>query len=106
MKTGIDNEVYSVKIETNNYIFRLNTRDSIKGSGIYIPMFKSKKIKVPDIIAENYSKTIVPYNYQILTKLEGMDIDAVISSLSDNELQDIANEIAIIIKKLITLPDK
>lgn len=104
MKTGIDNEVYSVKVGTSDYIFRLNKKESIRGSGFYIPIFKSKGIKVPDIIAEDYSKETIPYNYQILAKLKGADIDQVINSLSDEELKDIANEIATIVKKLITLP--
>lgn len=104
MKTGIDNEVYSVRVGTNDYIFRLNKRESIKGSGFYIPIFKSKGIKVPDIIAEDYSKETIPYNYQILDKLKGADIDQIINSLSDEELKDIANEIVTIVKKLITLP--
>lgn len=104
MKTGIDNEVYSVKVGTDDYIFRLNKRESIRGSGFYIPMFKSEGIKVPEIIREDYSKETIPYNYQILTKLEGVDIDQVIDTLSDEQLKDIANEISIIVKKLITLP--
>ncbi len=104
MKTGIDNEVYSVKVGTNDYIFRLNKRESIRGSGFYIPMFKSEGIKVPEIIREDYSKETIPYNYQILTKLEGVDIDQVISTLPDEQLKDIAREISIIVKKLITLP--
>lgn len=104
MKKGIDNEVYSIKVGTNIYILRLNKRDSLKGSSYYIPIFKSKGIMVPEIITEDYSKNIVPYNYQILTKLEGVDIDEVIDNLSDEKLQDIAKEIADIIKKLITIP--
>lgn len=104
MKTGIDNEVYFVQIENVDYVVRMNTRESIKGSSINIPLFKSKGIKVPEIIVEDYSKELIPYNWQILSKIEGVDIGGIISSLTEEQLQEIANEIAAIIKKLITIP--
>ncbi len=104
MKVGLDNEVYAVELEGQKYIVRLNQRDSLKGSSKNIPLFKSKNIKVPEIIAEDYSKRIIPYNWQILTKLEGTDIDKTISILTEEQLDDIAKEIANIVKKLIALP--
>lgn len=104
MKIGNDNEVYSIKIGPDTYILRLNERISIKGSSINIPIFKSKGIKVPDIIAEDYTKSDVPYNYQILEKLEGNDIQEVIDTLTDEQLQDIAKEISSIVRKLIIIP--
>ena len=104
MTIGLDNDVYSATVENNNYIVRLNKRESLKGSSKYIPIFKSKGIKVPEIIAEDYSKEFIPYNWQILNKIEGVDIDKIISTLNEEQLKDIAQEIANIIKKLITLP--
>lgn len=68
------------------------------------PCFNREALKVPEIVAEDYSKTKTSYNWQILTRLEGLDIDKVISTLSDEQLDAIAKEIADIVKKLITLP--
>ena len=104
MMTGLDNEVYSAQVGGSDYIVRLNERDSLKGSSKYIPLFKSKGIKVPDIIAEDYSKEVITYNWQILNKIEGVDIDRVISDLTDDQLKNIAREISNIVKKLILIP--
>lgn len=104
MKVGLDNEVYGVEVGNQKYIVRLNKRESLKGSSKNIPLFQSKGIKVPEIIAEDYSKNTSPYNWQILTRLEGTDIDKVISTLTKDQLDDIAKEIAGIVKKLVTLP--
>jgi hypothetical protein len=71
MKVGLDNEVYKLFVNEKGYIIRLNKRDSLKGSSRNIPMYKSLGIKVPEIIAEDYSKRNVPYNYQIMEMLEG-----------------------------------
>ena len=104
MTLGLDNEVFSVQVDDLNYIVRLNKRESLKGSSKYIPIFKSEDIKVPEIIAEDYSKELIPYNWQILSKIEGVDIDKVISILNEEQLKSIAEKIADIIKKLIVLP--
>lgn len=104
MAVGSGNEVYSVKLNDIEYIVRLNAGDSLKGSDKYIPLFKSKEIKVPEIIAKDYSKELVPYNWQIMNKIEGKDIDKVISELSESQLDNIAKEIKLIVKKLIVLP--
>ncbi len=104
MTTGLDNEVFSVAIGKDDYIVRLNQGDSLRGSSKYIPLFKSKDIKVPEIIFEDYSKEFIPFNYQILEKLEGVDIGDVIPTLTEEQLQGIARNIADIIKKLISLP--
>ncbi len=104
MKVGLDNEVYGVEFGGQKYIVRLNRRESLRGSSNNIPLFKSKGIKVPQIIAENYSKSTSLYNWQILTRLEGADIDKVISTLNEEQLDTIAKEIARIEKKLVALP--
>jgi aminoglycoside phosphotransferase (APT) family kinase protein len=104
MKTGLSNEVYSVSVKDSDYIVRLNTRDSIKGSSKNIPLFQSKGIKVPGIVAEDYSHEIVPLNWMILDKIPGDDIGTVISDLSEQQLSAIANEIAGIVMKLISIP--
>ncbi len=104
MKIGLDNEVYSVQVADQEYIIRLNKSDSLKGSTKYIPLFNSKGIKVPDIIADDYSKELIPFNYQVLSKFPGDDIGLVFSTLTDEQLKSIASEIADIVKKLITIP--
>lgn len=105
MTVGSANEVYAATIKEKEYIVRLNEDPrSLQGSDKYIPLFKSLGIKVPDIVAEDYSKSITSFNYQIQTRLEGVDIDKTIASLSENQLTAIAQEVATIAKKLIVLP--
>ncbi|PIR03591.1 MAG: hypothetical protein COV59_05375 [Candidatus Magasanikbacteria bacterium CG11_big_fil_rev_8_21_14_0_20_39_34] len=105
MKSGICNEVYSIKITDREVIIRLNKEnDEMKGSEKYIPLFRSKGIKVPEILASDYSKKFVPYYYQIQSKLEGDDINRVIATLSSTQLRVLANEIANIFKKLLVIP--
>ena len=104
MRVGLANEVYSVQVNGSDYIVRMNERESIKGSGKYIPLFKSLGIKIPELIIEDYSKELISYNYQILNKIKGVDIKKVIATLPEEQLQNIAKEIADIIKKLINVP--
>lgn len=102
MKVGLCNEVYKVKIEKNKkVVVRLNKDESsLKGSDKFIPLFKSKEINVPIILAKDYSKKIVPYAYQVLTEIEGEDIGKVIDKLNKKQLGLIAKEISFIINKL------
>jgi hypothetical protein len=74
------------------------------GSRNHIPLFKSKGIKVPDILAEDYSKQFIPYAYQILTKIEGRDISYVIDTLSDGQLRAIAGEVSRVFRQLRDVP--
>jgi len=105
MTTGLANEVYLVTLPSRTIIVRLNADpNQMVGSERHIPLLKSKGIKVPDILASDYSKTFVPFAYQIQTKIEGQDIGTVINMLSDNELKGIAEEIAHIVDVLKTIP--
>ena len=105
MKNGICNEVFLLGLDKKEVIIRLNDdEDEMRGSEIYIPLFKSKGIKVPDIITSDYSKKFVPYYYQIQSKIEGEDINKVIHKLSKKQLYSIATEIANIFKKLLPIP--
>lgn len=102
---GICNEVYRVGLEKREVITRLSLHDRfLMGSHDHIPKFKTLGIIVPDILAEDYSKTLIPYSYQILSKIEGDDLGQVIETLSDRQLQDLAKEIANIFKKVRTIP--
>lgn len=105
MTMGICNEVYRVKLNDGNYIIRLNKNVSpIEGTDKYIPLFKSRGIKVPEIILSNYTYDLVPYAYQILSEIEGQDLDKVISELDDNQLKSVAKEISSIFQKIRSLP--
>ena len=105
MQNGNCNEVYAVSIDRNRYILRLNTVDKwLRGSSKYIPVFHSLGIRVPEIIAENFSKDVVPYSYQILSLLPGTDITNVIATLTEDQLKSIAQETAKVVVTLRTLP--
>lgn len=104
-KIGLCNEVYFVKLKNKTVVVRLNKdNDEMKGSEKYIPLFRSKGIKVPHILVSDYSKKFVPYYYQVQSKLEGDDINRVISILTAKQLKAIAKEIAKIFKKLLPIP--
>jgi aminoglycoside phosphotransferase (APT) family kinase protein len=105
MTTGLCNEVYSVQTPQRSFIIRLNIDGSkMIGSETHIPLLLSKGIIVPHIIASDYTKSSVPFAYQIQTKLDGQDIGQVISSLSTPQLVNIAKHVAEISKKLSTIP--
>ncbi len=106
MTSGICNEVYSVAIGEREYIFRLKDEPRyMLGSHNHIPLFKSKGIKVPDILAEDYSKSWLPLAFQIQNKLPGRDLNEVIHTLSDNELKAIGADIADVFRHLSTVPN-
>ncbi len=106
MENGICNEVYRVKINDKEVFVRLNTAERfLLGSHNNIPLFKSKGIKVPDILAEDYSKQDISYAYHVLSKLEGRDIHDVIRTLSDEQLRAVAGEIANVFRQLEDVPN-
>src|ERR1700722_6031071 len=102
---GICNEVYRVGLEKEEVIARLSPYDRfLMGSHDHIPKFKALGIRVPDILAEDYSKNLIPFSYQILSKIEGEDLGQVIEKLSDRQLQDLSKEIATIFEKVSAVP--
>ena len=106
MPTGICNEVYSVAVGEREFIFRLKDEPRyMLGSRNHIPLFKSKGIKVPDILAEDYSKSWLPVAFQIQNKLPGRDIRNVIETLSDGELKAIGAEVVNIFRQLSSVPN-
>lgn len=105
MTIGICNEVYMVTLPSGEVIVRLSPVNKfLMGSHNNIPKFKALGIKVPDILHEDYGKTLIPYSYQILTKIEGQDLGEVIMNLSDGQLKNLAKEIAGIFQKVKTIP--
>jgi aminoglycoside phosphotransferase (APT) family kinase protein len=105
MRGGICNEVYQISLDCRDLIVRMNAAERfLLGSRNHIPLFKSKGIKVPDILAEDYSKQFIPYAYQILTRIEGRDISYVIDTLSDGQLRAIAGEVSRVFRQLRDVP--
>ncbi len=105
MTVGTANEVYVASLAAREVIVRLNADEkSIAGAEAHIALFKSKGIPVAEVIASDYSKSFVPFAYQIQSKLAGHDIGAVISTLGNEQLRGIAREIASIVRKLAPLP--
>jgi Phosphotransferase enzyme family/Glycosyl transferase family 2 len=101
MRGGICNEVYQILLGRRELIVRMNAAERfLLGSHNHIPLFKAKGIRVPDILAEDYSKQFIPYAYQILIKMEGRDIGDVIDTLSDEQLRAIAGEVSRIFRLL------
>ncbi len=106
MSNGICNEVYTVDLGDREVIMRLHVEPRyVLGSHNHIPIFKSKGIRVPDILAEDYSKETFPFAYQIQTKIDGRDIKDVIESLGDDELRGIGAEIANVFRLISDVPN-
>lgn len=105
MTAGSANEVYAVRVADRDLIVRLNEDpDCMRGAERHIALFRSLGISVPQIVAADASKLLVPYAYQVQTKLDGCDLEEVIKSLSEAQLKAIACEIAAISRKLRPLP--
>ncbi|HVF46730.1 MAG TPA: phosphotransferase [Pyrinomonadaceae bacterium] len=106
MKRGICNEVYLVHAAGRDVVVRLKSEARyMLGSHNHIPIFRSKRIRVPEILAEDYSKRDVPFAYQILSKIDGTDISDVIETLSDGQLNAIGREIANVFRQIQTVPN-
>jgi aminoglycoside phosphotransferase (APT) family kinase protein len=103
---GVCNEVYSVCLPNNTeVIVRLSPYNKcLMGSRDHIPKLNALGIKVPDILAQDYSKTKVPISYQIQSKIEGQDLGHVIATLTHDQLTTLAQEIARIFNKIKTIP--
>lgn len=102
---GISNEVYEVGLQEKEVIARLCSYDRyLMGSHDHIPKFKALNITVPDILFEDYSKKVIALSYQIQSKIPGNDLGEVITTLSDNQLRNLAQEIAVVFNKVKTIP--
>lgn len=106
MGNGICNEVYLVDLGGREVIVRLKTEARyMLGSHNHIPLFKSKGIRVPEILAEDYTKRFVPFSYQILSRIEGRDAMDVIHTLTDDELRALGREISNVFTQLRDVPN-
>ena len=104
-ETGICNEVYFVKSKEEEYVVRMNKdAKQMRGSSIFIPKLAALGITVPKIIAERYKDGPEGYAYQIMERLPGTDLGNVIETLTEQELELIAKEIAKIFQKLKSIP--
>ena len=105
--TGICNEVYEIYLKKESYILRMNSEKKfLYGTHAFLPIFQKLQIKTPSIVAEDYSKNKVPFCYQILSKIKGIDLGIVIDDLTQKELKLIAIEISRIFDKFNTFPQK
>lgn len=105
MTTGIRNEVYLVSLQKRDVIVRLNADEkAMTCTEEHIALFNTLGIRVPQILGSDNSKTIAPFAYQIQSRIEGSDLTHVIATLTQEQLQGIAREIASISKKLSPLP--
>ncbi|MGH6970616.1 MAG: phosphotransferase, partial [Caulobacteraceae bacterium] len=105
MAVGLANEVYAVSLESGDVIVRLN-RDSdlMRGAEEHIRLFASLDIPAPRVLAADYSKSRLPLAYQVQTRLAGEDIGQVIQTLADSQLRAIARDIAVVVRRLESLP--
>lgn len=106
LENGICNAVYSASVCGRDLIFRLNTEPRyMLGSHNHIPLFRSKGIRVPEIVAEDLTKTHLPLAYQVQNQIPGKDIVDVIDKLTENELMAVGAEIANIFRQLSSVPN-
>ena len=104
MTSGLANEVYAVTLPSRDVIVRLNTdRHAMRGAEAHIALFQSLGIPVPELLASDYSQALVPFAYQVQSRLPGQDIGRVIAALSERQLTAIAGEVARITRTLAKL---
>ncbi len=104
---GICNEVFEVRFKENSYILRMNKeKKHLYGTHKFLPIFQKLQIKTPIIIAKDYSKEQFPFCYQILSKIEGMDLGVIIHEVNKNDLKSIAQEVSAIFDKFNSLPQE
>lgn len=101
---GISNEVYNVKLKDQEVIIRLSTETKfLRGSSKHIPELNKLDIHVPQILAQDYSKKLIPLAYQIQTKILGLDLGLVIEKLTKEQLKKLAHEVVAIFNKIKTI---
>ena len=104
---GICNEVYELKFADQSYILRMNKeKEWLYGTHKFLPLFQKLDIKVPTIIAEDYSKSEYPFCYQIQTKIAGKDLVVVFPELQASDLKAIAKAVSDIFDQFNTLPEE
>lgn len=102
---GICNEVFEIRMSKNVFILRMSdVKRNITGTGRFLPWIKSLGIPTFDMIAENYDMSDVPYCYQVVTKVEGNDLEIVLPTLTAMEIKDVAVKVSAIIDKFKSLP--
>ncbi|MEI6553429.1 MAG: phosphotransferase, partial [bacterium] len=86
-------------------IIRMNTDASqLNGTERNIKLLSSLGIKVPEVIASDYSKANVPMAYQVLSFIEGQDLGQIVESMTDEQLIALAKDIANIFNQMSKIP--
>lgn len=105
MTDGLANEVYAVSLASRDVVVRLNTDShAMRGAEAHIALFHTLGIPVPEVLAADYDQALVPFAWQVQSRLPGRDIGRVIETLSTSQLTAIASEIAKIVRALAPLP--
>ena len=106
MGNGICNEVYRIRAGDLDCVVRLKAEARyMYGSHDHIPIFRNASITVPEILAEDYSKTRSLFAYQVLSIIPGRDINDVIHTLTDGQLRAIAGHISFVFDALKDVPN-
>src|SRR3972149_443977 len=99
IKRGYSHEIYSV--ETGEYppkvIIKLSNNappeNSLKKEIRINKLLEKKGFPVPKIILHDESKKIVPFEFVIMTYLEGENLDSIFDKLHNTEKEDIFEQL-------------
>jgi aminoglycoside phosphotransferase len=81
------NDKYVLKIVTDD-----KNEDKVRKEGLLLEIFRNI-LPVAEIIVSDFSKTIIPYSYLLLTRIEGINLYQVWAQLNNNERKTIVREI-------------
>jgi hypothetical protein len=97
-RIGISNEVYLIAFSQSEYFIRINSKkDNLIGTKKFISFFKDLEINVPEIYAEDYTGEYFHFSYQILSKINGVDLEIILEKLNELEVRLLAKDISKII---------
>ncbi len=90
---GFNNKIIFVN---NKYVLKIVTNakieDKVRKEGLLLEIFRNK-LPIANIIVSDFSKTVIPYSYLLVTRIEGINLYQVWAQLSDNERETIVREI-------------
>jgi aminoglycoside phosphotransferase (APT) family kinase protein len=103
IEKGVVNPIYEIN---GKYILRIHTREPHlvkleKEAFIYETILKKKsRFPVPQVINLDTSKTLIPHNYMLMTKIEGKDLDDAWTDMSMKKRKDISFRLGKVIAHL------
>lgn len=81
------NDKYILKIVTND-----KNEDNVRKEELLLKIFRNK-LPIPEIIGSDFTKTIIPHSYLLLTRIEGINLYKVWAQLNNNERKTIVRKI-------------